>query len=44
MAAGLSQAEGQSILSRLVEDTDVPVESFRPGTPEGWNLAPAALD
>jgi len=34
----LSKPEGQEIFKRLAQDTDVVVESFRPGTFERWNL------
>jgi crotonobetainyl-CoA:carnitine CoA-transferase CaiB-like acyl-CoA transferase len=39
----LSTAEGQDILCRLVEDADVLIENFRPGTLERWNLSPERL-
>ncbi len=34
----LGKPEGQKIFERLVEDADVMIESFRPGTLERWNL------
>jgi formyl-CoA transferase len=34
----LSKPEGQEIFKSLARDTDVVVESFRPGTFERWNL------
>ena len=34
----LGKTEGQDIFKSLVRDTDVVVESFRPGTFERWNL------
>ena len=34
----LSKPEGQKIFKRLAEDSDVVIESFRPGTFERWNL------
>jgi crotonobetainyl-CoA:carnitine CoA-transferase CaiB-like acyl-CoA transferase len=34
----LGKPEGQEIFARLVEDADVVIESFRPGTLERWNL------
>jgi crotonobetainyl-CoA:carnitine CoA-transferase CaiB-like acyl-CoA transferase len=34
----LSKPEGQEIFKQLAEDTDVVIESFRPGTFERWNL------
>ncbi|MET7331944.1 CoA transferase [Nonomuraea sp. NPDC005650] len=42
-AVDLSRAEGQEILRRLAERSDVLIENFRPGTLERWNLAPEAL-
>ena len=39
----LSTAEGQDILCRLVEEADVLIENFRPGTLERWNLSPERL-
>jgi crotonobetainyl-CoA:carnitine CoA-transferase CaiB-like acyl-CoA transferase len=34
----LGKPEGQEIFERLMEDADVVIESFRPGTLERWNL------
>jgi formyl-CoA transferase len=34
----LRQPEGQEVVRRLVKDTDVLIENFRPGTLEGWGL------
>jgi succinyl-CoA---D-citramalate CoA-transferase len=34
---------GQELLLRLVEQSDVLIENFRPGTLERWNLAPDRL-
>ncbi|MGB3635348.1 MAG: CoA transferase [Rubrobacteraceae bacterium] len=34
----LSEPEGQDIFYKLVEDADIVIESFRPGTFERWNL------
>lgn len=34
----LSKPEGQEIFKQLVEEADVVIESFRPGTFERWNL------
>ncbi|HEY4211668.1 MAG TPA: CaiB/BaiF CoA-transferase family protein [Steroidobacteraceae bacterium] len=35
--------EGQAVLRRLVEKSDVLIESFRPGTMESWGLSYEAL-
>ncbi|MGI5289694.1 CaiB/BaiF CoA transferase family protein [Nonomuraea polychroma] len=42
-AVDLSRQEGQEILRRLAEGSDVLIENFRPGTLERWNLAPEEL-
>ncbi|NUP65476.1 MAG: CoA transferase [Nonomuraea sp.] len=42
-AVDLSRPEGQDILRRLAERSDVLIENFRPGTLERWNLAPEDL-
>jgi len=39
----LSRPAAQEVAKRLLQDADVFVESFRPGTLERWNLAPEAL-
>jgi crotonobetainyl-CoA:carnitine CoA-transferase CaiB-like acyl-CoA transferase len=39
----LSHPKGQDLLLRMAERADVVVESFRPGTLEGWNLVPERL-
>src|SRR4051794_40136203 len=39
----LRVAEGQDLLRRLVAESDVLVENFRPGTLERWNLSPEDL-
>ena len=39
----LRTAGGQALFRRLAETADVVVENFRPGTLEGWNIAPSAL-
>jgi formyl-CoA transferase len=39
----LSEPRGQELLKRLVADTDVFIENFRPGTLERWNLGPDDL-
>ena len=39
----LSSTEGQSLLKRLAEQTDILIEGFRPGVMERWGLGPDAL-
>lgn len=39
----LRRPEGQDILRRLARGADVLIESFRPGTMEGWGLGPDPL-
>ena len=39
----LSTEEGQDLVLKLLEDADVFIENFRPGTLERWNLAPERL-
>lgn len=39
----LSKPEGRELLLRLVRDTDVVIENFRPGTLERWSLGWDAL-
>jgi crotonobetainyl-CoA:carnitine CoA-transferase CaiB-like acyl-CoA transferase len=39
----LSVPEGQEILTKLASQSDVLIESFRPGTLEKWNLGPDVL-
>jgi crotonobetainyl-CoA:carnitine CoA-transferase CaiB-like acyl-CoA transferase len=43
VALDLSAEEGQTITRRLLEQADVLIENFRPGTLERWNLAPEDL-
>jgi crotonobetainyl-CoA:carnitine CoA-transferase CaiB-like acyl-CoA transferase len=40
----LSTDQGRSLLLKLLEDADVLIENFRPGTLERWNLGPADLE
>ncbi|MGP4101533.1 CaiB/BaiF CoA transferase family protein [Nonomuraea sp. KM90] len=42
-AVDMSRPEGQDILRRLAERSDVLIENFRPGTLERWHLAPEDL-
>lgn len=39
----LAQEAGREILLRLLDDADVLLENFKPGTMEKWNLAPTLL-
>lgn len=43
LTLNLREAEGQFILKLLLENADILVENFRPGTLEKWNLAPDIL-
>ncbi|MFG1927206.1 CaiB/BaiF CoA transferase family protein [Cryptosporangium sp. NPDC048952] len=43
VALNLSDPDGAAALRRLVRDTDVLVENFRPGTLERWGLSPETL-
>jgi formyl-CoA transferase len=43
LALDLREQEAQDIVRRLAQDADVLIENFRPGTLEGWGLAPEAL-
>ncbi|WP_035855052.1 CaiB/BaiF CoA transferase family protein [Cryptosporangium arvum] len=43
VTANLRSPEGQDLLRRLVEQSDVLLENFRPGTLERWGLAPEKL-
>ncbi|HWW45581.1 MAG TPA: CaiB/BaiF CoA-transferase family protein [Acidimicrobiia bacterium] len=40
----LRDARGQDLFRRLAATADVVVENFRPGTLEGWDIAPGRLD
>jgi len=43
VSLNLSRPEGAALLRELVLDADVLIESFRPGTFEGWGLGPDVL-
>jgi formyl-CoA transferase len=43
LALDLRSSEGQDIARRLIQEADVLVENFRPGTLEGWGLGYEAL-
>ena len=43
VAIDLREAEGQDIARRLIAEADVLIENFKPGTLEGWGLAPEQL-
>ncbi|MCX5535864.1 CoA transferase [Streptomyces sp. NBC_00006] len=42
-AVDLSSPEGQEVLRRILDEADVLVENFRPGTLERWGLGPDVL-
>lgn len=43
IALDLKDPEAQAIVRKLVAESDVLIENFRPGALEGWGLDPAAL-
>ncbi len=43
VTANLRVAEGQTLARKLIAGADVLIENFRPGTLEGWGLAPQTL-
>jgi formyl-CoA transferase len=43
LALDLRQPEGQDIARKLIADSDVLIENFRPGTLEAWGMSPAEL-
>ncbi len=43
VSADLRKPEGQDLARRLIATADILIENFRPGTLEGWGLAPADL-
>jgi len=43
VTCNMSTPQGQDLMRRLVENADVLIENFRPGTLERWNLDPEDL-
>lgn len=43
VAIDLRQPEGQQLARQLIAEADVLIENFRPGTLEGWDMAPEQL-
>ncbi len=43
VSANLRVVEGQALARQLIAGADVLIENFRPGTLEGWGLAPQTL-
>ena len=43
VSANLRTPEGRDLARRLIGRADILIENFRPGTLEGWDLAPDAL-
>ena len=43
VSANLREKRGQDLVCRLIEQADVLVENFKPGTLEKWGLGPDAL-
>jgi formyl-CoA transferase len=43
LSLDLRQAEAQKIVRTLIQEADVLIENFRPGTLEGWGLDPEKL-
>jgi crotonobetainyl-CoA:carnitine CoA-transferase CaiB-like acyl-CoA transferase len=43
VSADLRRPEGQDLARRLIATADIVIENFRPGTLEGWDLAPVDL-
>ncbi|KIN64078.1 Caib/baif family protein [Sulfitobacter noctilucicola] len=39
LTLNLREKEGQDIVRKLIENTDILIENFRPGTMERWNLS-----
>ncbi|UVO50722.1 CoA transferase [Sphingomonas sp. SUN019] len=43
VSANLRVPAGQELVRKLIADTDILIENFKPGTLEKWNLGPDAL-
>lgn len=43
MTLNLSMVEGQEVFRRLIDEADVLIENFRPGTLEHWGIGPEDL-
>ena len=43
MGLNLGSPDGADVFARLMKDTDVVVENFRPGTLERWGIGPEKL-
>ena len=43
VALDLRQPQGQDLARQLLQEADVLIENFRPGTLEGWGMSPAEL-
>ncbi|NCF44603.1 MAG: CoA transferase [Proteobacteria bacterium] len=44
LTLNLRSAEGRELLGRLLEDADVLIENFKPGTMEKWGLGPPDIE
>ena len=44
LTLNLRSAEGRELLGRLLEDADVLIENFKPGTMEKWGLGPQDIE
>jgi formyl-CoA transferase len=43
VSANLREPDGQALARRLIDQADILIENFRPGTLEGWGLSPEVL-